>query len=280
MLKPLEKELDDQKMFSCKDLQESQQKSEDALQHLKSVYNLEKQRLEQRLIEEKEKWEARLTQQQEDSDAKIKEMESWWEEERDEEREEGRRKEEEGKEERKRLENEVASLRSSLQSSEQSVLDLRSLLSASETHSQSINQLRLTYEGEIKGLTEKLQKSEESRLFDSIDRNRLEESGQKNQETLKKKLEETVRNYEQEKKRLVQREEEQRSELAKIADELMERKIEFAREIALERQQGEFLRRKVEELQKQNDNVFGMYEEKMSKNLYYNFFCLIFCNSK
>lgn len=53
--------------------------------------------------------------------------------------------------------------------------------------------------------------------------------------------------------------------LQKISDEYLEKKIEYAREVALSAQQNEFLTKKIEDLQKQNDNVFIHYEEKLSK---------------
>jgi hypothetical protein len=50
-----------------------------------------------------------------------------------------------------------------------------------------------------------------------------------------------------------------------LSDEYLEKKVEFNRELALSKQQNEFLNKKIEELQRQVDDVMKRYEEKLSK---------------
>ena len=56
--------------------------------------------------------------------------------------------------------------------------------------------------------------------------------------------------------------------LQKLSDEYLEKKVEFNRELALSKQQNEFLNKKIEELQKQVDDVTKRYEEKLSRQQY------------
>ena len=50
-----------------------------------------------------------------------------------------------------------------------------------------------------------------------------------------------------------------------MADEFLERKIEFSRDVALSKQQNEFLNKKIEDLYKQNEELTTRFEEKMGK---------------
>jgi len=50
----------------------------------------------------------------------------------------------------------------------------------------------------------------------------------------------------------------------KVSDELLEKKIEFGREMALSSQQNEFLIKRIDEFQRQNETFLSHYEEKLS----------------
>ena len=54
---------------------------------------------------------------------------------------------------------------------------------------------------------------------------------------------------------------------------MLEKKIEFGREMALSSQQNEFLMKRIEEFQRQNDTFLAHYEEKLSKYHLF-FFCI------
>jgi len=47
----------------------------------------------------------------------------------------------------------------------------------------------------------------------------------------------------------------------------LEKKIEFGREMALSTQQNEFLLKRIDEFQKQNETFLAHYEEKLSKKI-------------
>lgn len=53
----------------------------------------------------------------------------------------------------------------------------------------------------------------------------------------------------------------------KACDELLEKKIEWGREMALSTQQNEFLVKRIDEFQRQNETFLAYYEEKLSNFL-------------
>ena len=72
-LQALESSIENLKEKNIQDVNEAQQKSEDSLQQLRNFYEIERERLDKRLIEEKNRFEKKYQNLSEEYEQKIRE---------------------------------------------------------------------------------------------------------------------------------------------------------------------------------------------------------------
>jgi len=131
--------------------------------------------------------------------------------------------------------------------------------SSLETHLNNFAQERSQLISKIEVLTQEVSKKDREIFALSQTKEHLEVNSMKKEAM----LERTRKELSDEKSSLNDALEASRVKLQKLSDEYLEKKVDFNRELALSKQQNEFLNKKIEELQRQVDEVMKRYEEKL-----------------
>jgi chromosome segregation ATPase len=268
-IRGLELELEEQQGKSVKEVKDVRLKSEEQLAQLRNFYELERDRLEKRILEEKDRNERRFSQFTEEFDLKMKEEQSNYEEEIENLKEELKEQESQSQALIQQYEHELAMRQKTIETLEKYVKETReNLLTLQSTNSSNIEHQIISFEKERKNLLDKvekisadLSKKEKEYLTVSQQKDYIEHSLRKKEAQLENLRKESLA----EKETMNSKLEESKSKLQRLSDELLEKKIDFGREVALAKQQNEFLSKRLEDYQRQNDGLIDRYEEKLSK---------------
>lgn len=236
---------------------------------LRNFYELERDRLEKRILEEKDRNERRFSQFTEEFDLKMKEEQSNYEEEIENLKEELKEQESQSQTMIQQYEHELAMRQKTIETLEKYVKETReSLLTLQSTNTSNLEHQIISFEKERKNLLDRIEKitadlskKEKEFLTVSQQKDYIEHSLRKKEAQLDNLKKESF----SEKEAMNTKLEEAKSKIQRISDELLEKKIDFGREVALAKQQNEFLSKRLEDYQRQNDGLIDRYEEKLSK---------------
>lgn len=263
----LEKEIEERDEQGQIDVNEIQQKSEESLAQLKNFYEIEKERLEKRVIDEKEKGQTRLANLQEEYEQRLKDEQMQQEDDLN------------------MLRDDISESEMRLQSCNQQFdheksLDLQTIESLSaqlKETKDALNNLQQMNSNQQEVQSENFNKERKS-LMDKMDESNKQLTNKERQIThtqnLYDSLKENFANREKEyhslrdeHSLLVKSSDEKiealKKECQNANDELMKNKLEVGRDQALKEQQFEFLTKKIEDLQKQNKENQTVSEEKL-----------------
>lgn len=263
----LEKEIEERDEQGQIDVNEIQQKSEESLAQLKNFYEIEKERLEKRVIDEKEKGQTRLANLQEEYEQRLKDEQMQQEDDLN------------------MLRDDISESEMRLQSCNQQFdheksLDLQTIESLSaqlKETKDALNNLQQMNSNQQEVQSENFNKERKS-LMDKMDESNKQLTNKERQIThtqnLYDSLKENFANREKEYNSLrdehsllVKSSDEKiealKKECQNANDELMKNKLEVGRDQALKEQQFEFLTKKIEDLQKQNKENQTVSEEKL-----------------
>jgi chromosome segregation ATPase len=265
-LKSLENQIEEKDRTHEQELKECQEKSETYISQLRSVFEVEKQRLEKRVQDDKDKYERLANSTLEEFEQKLHEEQQAHEDDIEALQDELREKESQNQMDVQQLEHELSLKQQNLETLEKYLKDTKETLnavqskhsSAMEQHLDSFNKERKNFMVKIESLGLDLAKGEKE-IFS------LKQRGEQLEVNMTKKdevFEAMKKDYAEEKATLVSKLEDVKQRLQKTNDEYMEKKVEFGRELALNSQQNEFLKKKIDELKRQHEELSEKHDEK------------------
>lgn len=267
VIEGLERQMEEQKKRQQEDARELQRHSEESLAQLRNFYEVEKERLEGRIAEERAKAQNVCSQQLEECEARLREEQQHREMEvealqRDLEECERQNKEIIGELEREaEMQRQRAKgLEDELRDSKEQLVKLQGMSSA------ALEQQVTKAAEERRNILDRIEKLSHEITVKEKQITTLEsrsESARQDMERSGKYLAEWKEERVAEKNALNERIEALKTKNQELADDLMQRRLEFSRESALLKQQADFQDSKISELQANLEETVKRYEEKL-----------------
>jgi chromosome segregation ATPase len=267
IIENLEVQAEDKQKKYGEDLKEMQRRSEESLTQLKSFYEIEKERLEGRIIEEREKANRVCAQQMEECETRIKEEQQLREEEVEALQKNLSECEEQSRMAIGRLEQELDMQRQNSKAIEIKLKEAKEQFNKLQAiNSAALEQQMNSFNEERKGMVDKVEKLSHEITVKERQITSLENKV----ESMKQDLERNARNTDawklekiNEKNSLTEKIETLKTKNQQLADELIQKKLESSRELALLKQQMEFSINKIKELQQNIEELTLRHEEKL-----------------
>ena len=157
-IKQLECDLEESNLKSVKEIKEIQSKSEESLNQLKNFYEIERERLEKRLMEEKNRYEKKAMQTSEEYETRLKEEQTNYEDEIEGLKEDLREQEMQNSTLIQQYEHEIALKQQTIENLEKHLKETKENLAILQnSHSSNIEQQNETFANERKTLLEKVE---------------------------------------------------------------------------------------------------------------------------
>ena len=268
VIEDLEIQMEENKKKHQADIREIQKYSEDALEQLRSVYEIEKERLQTRILEEKEKNGRICAQQLEDHETKLKEEQQQRAEEVQALHNDLEECELRSREIITKLEQKEELYQQKIKTLEVQLKDAKDQFTQFQTmNSKSLEQHMLNFSEERKTMLDKIERlsseiTEKERLIINLENKTL--SLQQDIIRNAKAMDEWKAEKLADKNELQEKIINLRAKNQQISNDLMQKKLEYSRESALLKQQGEFLNHKIRELQENIKDITNRYEEKLN----------------
>jgi len=267
IIENLETQAEDKQKKYGADLKEMQRRSEESLIQLKSFYEIEKDRLEARIIEEREKANRVCAQQIEECEARIKEEQQLREEEVETLQKDLAECEEQSRMAIGRLEQELELQRQNYKAIESKLKEAKEQFNKLQAiNSATLEQQMNSFNEERKGMVDKVEKLSHEITVKERQITSLENKV----ESMKQDFERNARNTDawkmekiNEKNSLTEKIETLKTKNQQLADELIQKKLESSRELALLKQQVGFSNNKIKELQHNIEELIIRHEEKL-----------------
>jgi hypothetical protein len=262
-----EKRLDDKERIFQEEIKNLNRNSEEALSQFKSLFEIEKMRLEEKLKDEKIRSENRNKNLCKEYEDKINSMEKEHKEEVEELQRDYNEVENEYQSYMYNADNEINILSQRIKDLENQLKENKeSSVNIQNQLTQNLDSKTEAYENEKKELLKKLEELKTD--FNNKEKDYLSLNFKK--ESLEKTLYENEQSYnshrrelEEDIKELISKHDSFKNKQQEIVDELLIKKLEFTRETALLKQQIEFLNTKLDEQVRVNEENQREYEESI-----------------
>lgn len=263
----LDKHLEEKEKIYQNEIRNLNQNSEEAINQFKSLFEIEKMRLEEKLKEEKIKNENKMKVVTEENENKLKEMEKELKTELEELQEEYNLLESDhqnyiynAEHEVSLLNQKIETLESALKESKENVTNLQSQFNQTlESKTEAFNMERKELLKKVEEIRNECNAKEKELTALNMKKEALEKTIYDNEQTYNKQRKE----LEEDVKEMITKHENFKVKQQEIIDELLIKKLEFSRETALLKQQIEFLNTKIEDQNKINDENQKEYEESL-----------------
>lgn len=267
-IKDLERQMEDMQAKSSREIAVINTKSEESLQQLKNFYEIEKERLEHRIVEEKGKAESRYNFMVDEFEQKVREDADLAEEQRLDLEAQIDELNDLYSQEITQLKQQIALDAQKIETLERHLKETKENLASIHTsHAIAIEQQLDNFNKERVTLLEKIERlageaaTKEKELTTVTYRKEQLEI----QLALKEKeLEETRTDFSLEKSNLMEKLDDTKTKLRQVSDELSKKKSEFMKENALATQQNEFHSKRLAELAKAREDMEKKHAEALS----------------
>eukprot|EP01022_Parablepharisma_sp_SALTPOND_P029008 TRINITY_DN722_c0_g1_i1.p1 TRINITY_DN722_c0_g1~~TRINITY_DN722_c0_g1_i1.p1 ORF type:complete len:1467 (-),score=323.46 TRINITY_DN722_c0_g1_i1:3360-7760(-) len=267
IIEGLETQLEEKAKKQQADLQEVQRRSEESLAQLRNFYEMEKDRLEARIMEEKEKAQRICAQQVEECEMRLKDEQQQRAEEIEALQNELAECAAQNRDIIAQLEQEAELHKQKIKALEEQIKEFKDQFARFQTmNTTALEQQMNNFAEERKGMIEKIERLSHEITVKERQITTLENKN----ESIKQDLERNSKTAEEwkmekiaEKNALTEKVEALKAKNQQISDDFMQKKLESSRESALLKQQAEFLNNKIKELQATIEDITKRYEEKL-----------------
>lgn len=241
LMRGLEDQIEELKQTHSQELKDLQSKSETALRQLREFYESEKTRLEKRLVEDKERFDKKFSQVVEEYEIRIREETNNYEEEIDNLKEEIKEHETQSQALMQQFENEIDLRQRNIENLEKLLKESKdNLAKMQENMKNEIDNLNNQYINERNLLNERMESlmkeinNKEKEILTLRQRNEMNEAALAKKDEL---IDQMKKEISSEKGDSIQKLEEWRRKYQELADEYLDKKINYEKNAALANQQ-------------------------------------------